>query len=173
MCLFQPLITVTLNCSLCFFLLSPYQEEYCMMDSSRVPASVHPDSFLAYLCQHTPLLNRAGQELLRTLPFRWWNAPSQRWEQTTATLGAIDNGNDALKGAMPHAHFPQIKATRIPTAYAPARIIRGGEGITTWQIGDAEAFWIGEDALAMKKAESLPIGLTPERVLDERYRRFL
>lgn len=31
--------------------------------------TIHPDSFLARLCRQEPLINTAGKELLRQIPF--------------------------------------------------------------------------------------------------------
>jgi len=90
-----------------------------------------------------------------------------------ARLVSVDHGNDAIKGAMLHAHNPVLCTRRIATAYVPARDIRAGVGVTTWQVNDSEPFWIGEDALATQKAESLPIGLTEERLPDQRSQHFL
>lgn len=62
---------------------------------------------------------------------------------------------------------------RVVTAYAPAKQLGAGDGITTWQVNESEPFWVGEDALLTMKAESLPIGMTADRFPDERYRRSL
>jgi hypothetical protein len=92
---------------------------------------------------------------------------------TQAVILSIDNGNDALKGAMLHARDPRLCTRRIVTAYAPARTLRAGEGVTTWQVNGSEPFWIGDDALVADQAESLPIGMTEERLGDQRFRHFL
>ena len=134
---------------------------------------IHPSSLLARLCHQELLTTTTGRELLRQIPFERWERSSGRKIPTTATLVAVDNGNDAFKGAMLHAHRPQFCPRRIVTAYAPARQLGTGDGITTWQVNDSEPFWIGEDALQATKAESLPIGMTSDRLPDERYRRFL
>jgi hypothetical protein len=134
---------------------------------------VHPASFLAHLCRHDPLLTSGGTNLLRQIPYRRWDRQMGKQVPTTATLVAIDNGNDAFKGAMLHAHTPFLAARRIITAYAPAEVLRAGEGITTWQVDHCEPFWMGDEALLTTKAESLPIGMTEERLPDERYQRFL
>jgi hypothetical protein len=135
--------------------------------------TLHPLSFLAYLCQQKALTNTTEKELLRQIPFLRWDGQAGKNITTTATLASVDNGNDAFKGAMLHAHTPFLRTRRIVTAYAPASILRAGEGITTWQVDDSEPFWIGEDALLTAKAEGLPIGTTEERLPDERYRNFL
>ena len=135
--------------------------------------TIHPDSFLARVYSQEPLITTAGKEPLRQIPFLRWDSSSGRKVSTTATLVSVDNGNDAFKGAMLHAHTPFLRTRRIVTAYAPAKKLGGtSEGITTWQVNDSEAFWIGEDALTMK-AESLPIGMTGDRLPDDRYRRYL
>jgi len=135
--------------------------------------TIHPSSFLAHLCRQEPLTTVAGKELLRQIPFLRWDGKTGQQFSTTATLVSVDNGNDAFKGAMLHAHAPFLRARRIITAYAPAEVLRAGEGITTWQVDGSEPFWIGEDALLTTKAESLPIGMTEERLPDERYQHFL
>ena len=135
--------------------------------------TIHPSSFLAHLSQQELFLNTTGKELLRQIPFLRWDGLTGKNVSTTATIVSVDNGNDAFKGAMLHAHLPQLRTRRIITAYAPAAVLRAGEGITTWQVNESEPFWIGEDALLTAKAESLPIGMTEERLPDERYRHFL
>jgi PAS domain-containing protein len=134
---------------------------------------IHPSSFLGRLCAGQPLITSAGKELLRRIPFHRWDERVGRKVLTNASLVSVDNGNDAFKGAMLHVREPFLQTKRIVTAYAPARTIRGGEGVTTWQVNDSEPFWIGEDAILAKKAESLPIGFTEERLPDERYQRFM
>lgn len=135
--------------------------------------TIHPNSFLARLYRQEPLTTVGGRELLRQVPFQYWESSSGRKIATTATLIAVDNGNDAFKGAMLHARAPFIRTRRIITAYAPAAQLGVGDGITTWQVNDSEPFWIGEEAFQVKKTESLPIGMTPDRLPDERYRRCL
>jgi hypothetical protein len=135
--------------------------------------NLHPASFLAHLCRQDSLRTSMGKELLRQIPFLRWDGQAGQQVSTTATIVSVDNGNDALKGAMLHAHQPSLKARRIITAYAPAETLRAGEGITTWQVNQSEPFWIGTDALLTTKAESLPIGMTEERLPDERYQHFL
>jgi hypothetical protein len=135
--------------------------------------TIHTSSFLAHLCRQDPLTTAAGKELLRQIPFLRWDGQAGQNVSTTATIVSVDNGNDAFKGAMLHAHMPSLRTKRIITAYAPAGVLRAGEGITTWQVNDSEPLWMGEDALLTAKAESLPIGTTEERLPDERYRHFL
>jgi hypothetical protein len=135
--------------------------------------TILPDSFLARLCRQESLVNTAGKEPLRQIPFFRWDSSSGRKIATTATIVSVDNGNDAFKGAMLHAQAPRLCTRRIITAYAPARKLGAGDGITTWQVNESEPFWIGEDALQAMKAESLPIGMTEDRLPDERYRRYL
>lgn len=137
------------------------------------PSTIHPDSFLAHLCRQEPLVTSAGRELLRQLPVLRWENSSGRKIPTTATIVAIDNGNDAFKGTLLHAHLPHLCTRRIVTAYAPAKQLGAGDGITTWQVNGSEPFWVGDDAFQATKAESLPIGMTHDRLPDERYRCFL
>ncbi|GHO59170.1 hypothetical protein [Ktedonobacter robiniae] len=134
---------------------------------------VHPESFLAYIGREDALVTSEGKELPRSIPFTHWDELAGKNMTTTAILASVDNGNDAFKGAMLHATQPVMSTRRIVTAYAPARILRAGEGMTTWQVNNSEPFWIGEEALLSGKAESLPIGMTDERVSDERYRHYL
>lgn len=129
--------------------------------------AIHPDSFLAKVGQLLPLLTSHGQPLPRFVPLR---LPER---ETTALIVAIDNGNDAFKGAVLHAHLPALVDRRIITAYAPAKTIRMGEGITTYQVNHSEWFWIGEEAVSTQKSESLPVGLTTERLPDERFQSYL
>ena len=129
--------------------------------------AIHPDSFLAKVGQHLPLLTSRGLSLPRFVPTRLTE------RETPALIVAIDNGNDAFKGAVMHASLPQIVTTRIITAYAPARTIRMGEGITAYQVNGSEWFWIGDEAVSTQKSEGLPVGLTPERLPDDRFQSYL
>lgn len=138
-----------------------------------IETTIPAPSLLAHLCHQEPLTNKTGKDLVRQIPFLRWDGQTGTTHSTTAILVSVDNGNDALKGAMLHAHLPALRTRRIVTAYAPASILRAGEGITTWQVNEAEPFWMGEDALLTTKAESLPIGMTEERLPDERYQHFL
>jgi len=131
------------------------------------------DSFLWKLTHGQPLVTSRGRDLPRSLPFRKWDIENRRWEPTQALIAAIDNGNDAFKGAMLHAQTPTMTTKRIITAYTPARKLRGGEGVVTWQVNDSEEFWVGEDAVESKKVETLPIGMTDERLHDPRYQSYL
>jgi hypothetical protein len=135
--------------------------------------TIDPHSFLAHICTHQPLISAGNKELVRQIPFQHWDVTSGRKVLTTAKIVSIDNGNNAFKGAMPHARQPFIQTTRIVTAYAPAPTLRGGEGVTTWQVNDSEPFWIGNDAVFARRTESLPIGFTEERLSDRRYQHFL
>ena len=136
-------------------------------------AMIHPRSFLGYLCTHQPLITSAGKELVRTLPFQRWDGQPGKTVSTQAVIISVDNGNDALKAAMLHARDPFLRTRRLVTAYAPARTIRAGEGVTTWQVNASEPFWIGDDALLAQRAESLPVGMSEERLPDQRYQHFL
>jgi hypothetical protein len=146
----------------------PYEGEHMSRDSF-----VDPHSLLALVCQNKPLITTTSNELLRYIPFQRWDGSAGKKVPTTALLAAVDNGNDAFKGAMPDARTPFLRTRRIVTAYAPAKTVRGGDGITTWQVNGSEPFWIGNDALQKSKAESLPIGMTEDRLPDERFRHYL
>jgi hypothetical protein len=65
-----------------------------------IEPTIHPDSFLARLCRQEPLVNTAGKEPLRQIPFLRWDGSSGSKIATTATLVSVDNGNDAFKGAL-------------------------------------------------------------------------
>lgn len=136
---------------------------------SGIPA----ESFLAHVCDHRSLLTAAREELPRQTVLPGWDEQRGERVQLPATIISIDNGNDAFKGAMLHAQEAHICTKRIITAYVPARTIRAGEGVTTWQVNGSEAFQIGTDALFTPHTESLPIGGTVERLTDPRLRHFL
>jgi hypothetical protein len=135
--------------------------------------TLHPDSLLGRLRRKAPITNTAAEVPPRQIPFLRWESSSGRKIATTATIVSVDNGNDAFKGAMLHAHAPRLCTKRIVTAYAPEQKLGAGDGLTTWQVNESEAFWIGEEALQATKAESLPIGMTEDRLPDERYRCYL
>jgi hypothetical protein len=136
--------------------------------------NLHPDSILAKVVAGQPLRNAAGQELIRLVPCKRWHIEKRIWEPTMAKLMAIDNGNDAIKTAMPMLNTPHLATLRMPTAYVPEKQIRFGAGRVTWQINGSEKFWFGTEALKTKKAvESLPVGFSHERMPDGRFQRFL
>jgi len=134
---------------------------------------IHPRSFLGHLCTRQLLVTSAGRPLARLVPLHPPFGSAGGEVPTQAVILSIDNGNDALKGALLHARDPRLCTRRIVTAYAPARTLRAGEGVTTWQVNGSEPFWIGDDALVADQAESLPIGMTEERLADQRFRHFL
>lgn len=136
-------------------------------------SGIHSASLLARICGHQPLLTTTGEELLRRVSMQRWDEQQGERVSSTAAIISVDNGNDAFKGAMLHAQDSHLRTKRIVTAYVPARTIRAGEGVTTWQVNDSEAFQIGIDALFAPHTESLPIGGTPERLADLRLRHFL
>ena len=103
-------------------------------------SGIHSDSFLAHICDHRPLLTTAGEELLRRVMLPRWDEQRGERVQSVARIISVDNGNDAFKGAMLHAQDSHLRTKRIVTAYVPARTIRAGEGVTTWQVNDSEAF---------------------------------
>lgn len=132
-----------------------------------------PESFLSKVIANEPLRNSKGAELIRHVPARRLLPGSQGWAKTMAILGCIDNGNDAIKLAMPKADEPHLAYLRVPTAYTPSKEIRGGDGRLTWQVNGGEGFWLGDDALATKKADALPVGLSHERLPQIRFQHFL
>lgn len=144
---------------------------------------MHPSSLLARLCRQEPLgASEAGGGMMRQIPLAFLLRLDQPdaspvaqdgYTEGTALLVAVDNGNDALKGALLHARLPQLTVRRISTAYAPAEVMRVGEEVPTWQVDASEPFWIGDQALQVATTvESLPIGMSPERLLDRRWQHF-
>lgn len=142
------------------------------MSTSLHPA-IHPDSVLAKVHQCVQLLTAKGQELPRCVSLRIADTASQLSAETTASLAAIDNGNDAFKGAIMHATMPQLVTSRVVTAYTPPKMIRAGEGMASYQVNGSERFWIGNEAVNTQQSEGLPVGFTTERLADERFRSYL
>ncbi len=91
-------------------------------------------------------------------------------DQDIVAIGC-DNGNDALKLAILNDKGKLI-TRRTPTAYTRAQQVRGGTGITTYQVGEGTPFWIGAAALD-HDGDALPIGPTPQRLDDPRQRDFI
>lgn len=91
---------------------------------------------------------------------------------------AIDNGNDALKGATLRAEpaaegapGPALLTTiRVPTAFAVAQPIQGRQEVT--YACDGVNFWVGETALA-HAGDALRVGPTVQRLGDARQRWFI
>lgn len=92
---------------------------------------LHPSCLLAHLCRQDPLTTTTGTPWQRQIPLVRWDGQAGTQRTTTATLVSVDNGNDALKGALLHAHQPFVRTRRVITAYAPAEVLRAGDGITT------------------------------------------
>ena len=142
---------------------------------SLLPA-IPAHTWLAHTYGSLPLIHQYGGHVRNTVPYL---LPHAHPPSVQAVLFSLDNGNDAFKGTVRRADEASFCTQRITTAYAPARTIRLGERIATWQVqieGEvhaSEAFWMGEDAASAEQAESLPIGLTAERLEDSRYRHFL
>lgn len=139
------------------------------------PSQLPTETYLAAACQHKPLIySKDGREchFPASVPYRFRHESGTLLD-TQALVLAVDNGNDALKGALLDAYEPLIRALRIITAYAPSKVVRAGERPITWRVNGSEEFLIGEDALLSETIEDLPIGLTEERLRDARYRSFL
>ena len=88
---------------------------------------------------------------------------------------AVDNGNDAFKGATlsPTAgdtNRSVLTTTRTPTAFVSAEEIQGKQETT--YCCDGVSFWTGETALA-HGGDSLRIGPTNQRLSDQRQIWFL
>lgn len=134
---------------------------------------IHPLSFLAHFVTKCPLMSTSGRELPRQIAWTQRDVLTGRSSIVSAHIVSVDNGNDALKGAMLHAAQPFLHTLRVPTAYALPKIVRSGEGLITWRVNDSSPFCIGNDALQSAQVESLPIGMTEERLPDPRYQHFL
>ena len=105
--------------------------------------------------------------------------PTVRIGSATLIPIAIDNGNDALKGATlrldpnPAAGtspLTVLTTIRVPTAFAVAEAIQGRQEVT-YQC-DNVAFWTGATALA-HAGDALRLGPTIQRLDDERQRWFI
>jgi hypothetical protein len=115
----------------------------------------------------------AGQPAV--LPVR----PSVRIGSAALIPVAIDNGNDALKGAVlrrdpavaeGEGTRSLLTTIRIPTAFALAQVIQGRQEVT--YVCDGVSFWTGEVALA-HAGDALRLGPTIQRLDDERQRWFI
>jgi len=105
--------------------------------------------------------------------------PTVRIGSATLIPVAIDNGNDALKGAVLR-HDPMVSdgeglrslltTLRMPTAFALAQTIQGRQEIT--YACDGISFWTGATALA-HSGDALRLGPTIQRLDDERQRWFI
>lgn len=100
--------------------------------------------------------------------------PTVRIGSATLIPVAIDNGNDALKGATlrlaPDADVGGVPRTllttiRVPTAFAVAEEIQGRQEVT-YQC-DGVSFWAGATALT-HSGDALRLGPTIQRLDDER-----
>ena len=105
--------------------------------------------------------------------------PTVRVGSATLIPVAIDNGNDALKGATLRAEPTNTEGAtsrsllttiRVPTAFALAQVIQGRQEVT--YTCDGVSFWVGETALA-HAGDALRLGPTIQRLSDERQRWFI
>jgi hypothetical protein len=105
--------------------------------------------------------------------------PTVRVGSATLIPVAIDNGNDALKGATLRAEpvitegatsRSLLTTIRVPTAFAVAQVIQGRQEVT--YTCDGISFWVGEVALA-HAGDALRLGPTIQRLVDERQRWFI
>lgn len=105
--------------------------------------------------------------------------PTVRIGSATLIPVAIDNGNDALKGAalrlapdIESGSLPRtlLSTIRVPTAFAIAQEIQGRQEVT--YECDGVAFWTGATALA-HGGDALRLGPTIQRLDDERQRWFI
>ncbi|NJO81942.1 MAG: hypothetical protein HC828_03575 [Blastochloris sp.] len=131
-----------------------------------------------------PLLPAPKNSIL-DLVVRAWHAeqavtfairPTVRIGSATLIPVAIDNGNDALKGATLRrdSELPDdvptrsvLTTIRIPTAFGIAQEIQGYQEVT--YRCDGVTFWIGATALA-HAGDALRLGPTLQRLSDERQR---
>jgi hypothetical protein len=134
-----------------------------------------------------PLLPAPSGSILE-LVARAWSAgevaafpvrPTVRVGSATLIPVAVDNGNDALKGAtlrrdpaLPDGEGTRSLLTtlRVPTAFALAQPIQGRQEVT--YSCDGVSFWVGEAALA-HGGDALRLGPTVQRLDDERQRWFI
>jgi hypothetical protein len=105
--------------------------------------------------------------------------PTVRIGSSTMVPVAIDNGNDALKGALLRRDpaLPEgegvrslLTTLRVPTAFALAQTIQGRQEVT--YTCDGITYWTGEVALA-HAGDALRLGPTIQRLDDERQRAFI
>ena len=105
--------------------------------------------------------------------------PTIRIGSATLIPVAINNGNDALKGATLRLDSAPVTGTapsallttiRVPTAFAIAEQIQGRQEVT-YQC-DGVTFWTGATALA-HGGDALRLGPTIQRLDDERQRWFI
>jgi hypothetical protein len=105
--------------------------------------------------------------------------PTVRIGSATLVPVAIDNGNDALKGAVlrrdPAVSDGEglrslLTTLRVPTAFALGQMIQGRQEVT--YSCDGVSFWAGEVALA-HGGDALRLGPTIQRLDDERQRWFI
>jgi hypothetical protein len=105
--------------------------------------------------------------------------PTVRIGSATLIPVAIDNENDALKGAtlrhdptLPEgeANRTELTTIRIPTAFGLAQEIQGRQEVT--YTCDGVSFWTGETALA-HAGDALRLGPTIQRLDDQRQRWFI
>jgi hypothetical protein len=105
--------------------------------------------------------------------------PTVRVGSSTLIPVAIDNGNDALKGAtlrldpaaeQGSATRSLLTTVRVPTAFALAQEIQGHQEVS--YTSDGVTFWMGEAALA-HGGDALRLGPTVQRLDDERQRLFI
>ena len=105
--------------------------------------------------------------------------PTVRIGGATLVPVAVDNGNDALKGAVLRreptvsegdAAKSLLTTLRIPTAFALAQTIQGYQEVS--YCCDGVSFWTGDVALA-HVGDALRLGPTIQRLDDERQRWFI
>jgi hypothetical protein len=127
---------------------------------------VIPDTWLDYAQSDRELLYADGT----TVPRYVTGANG-----TPMLIAGLDNGNDAIKLALMRADRTAFHLSRIVTAHSPAlKRKRGstGRALESWVVDGKTAFHIGEAAME-KEGRALPIGQTPERLNDQRFRSFL
>jgi hypothetical protein len=129
-------------------------------------AGVLPGSWLDHVLQDRELLYADGTTVPRYI--------TGSDGMPTLVVG-LDNGNDAIKLTLMRADRTALYSTRTVTAHSPAiKRKRGstGRALESWVVDGKAAFHIGETAMA-QEGRSLPIGQTPERLNDQRFRSFL
>jgi hypothetical protein len=140
------------------------------LTTTNIPAG----TWLDVACHQSRLIfikDGRDYQLTNTVPYHYRNE-SGGVVETQAIVLSVDNGNDALKASVIDAYGPFLRSQRIVTAYAPAPVVRAGDKPVSFKVGNSKEFLIGDDALASRDIEDLPIGLTEERLTHDRFRHY-
>jgi hypothetical protein len=125
------------------------------------------------------ILDLVARAWAASLPAMFAIRPTIRLGNATLLPVAIDNGNDALKGAVLRRDpalldgegvRSLLTTIRVPTAFALAQAIQGRQEVTYRCEG--VSFWTGYVALS-HQGDALRLGPTIQRLDDERQRWFI